>query len=203
MPPEVNARLFEPFFTTKETGKGTGLGLATCHGIVKQSNGHIAVYSELGQGTTFKVYLPRVADKMEVVPERTQPVETPRGNETVLLVEDEPMLRELAATMLGELGYRVLEADNGQHALRVIQENLATPIDVLVTDVVMPEMGGKELADKLRTISPQTKVLFSSGYTEDAIVQGGVLDPGISFMQKPYTFTTLAQKVREALEKKS
>ena len=200
MPPEVQARVFEPFFTTKKTGEGTGLGLATCHGIVKQSGGHIAVYSELGHGTTFKVLLPRVEAQLEPTA-APGPLEREmqHGTETVLLVEDEPMLRELGCMVLGELGYRVLNACNGVEALRVVAEHPESSIDLLVTDVVMPEMGGTELALQMRTCSPRTKVLFCSGYTEDAITRDGVLQRGTSFMQKPYTVATLASRVREVL----
>ncbi len=201
MTAEVQVRLFEPFFTTKEPGKGTGLGLATCHGIVKQSGGHIAVYSELGRGTTFKVFLPRVADAMEEIVKPETPTETPGGRETVLLVEDEPMLRELGLLILGDLGYRVFAADNGVYALRFFQENAEEKIDVVISDVIMPEMGGKELADRLKEISPTTKVIFCSGYTQDAIARDGVLDPGVAFIQKPYTVDILARKVREVLKK--
>ena len=198
--PEVKDRLFEPFFTTKAIGKGTGLGLATCHGIVKQSGGHIAVYSEENQGTTFKIYLPRVYEAVAVTTQRDQPADLHTGTETVLLVEDEPMLRELGLLVLSGLGYRVLPADNGVQALRLLEQHRGQNIHLLVTDVVMPEMGGKELAERLRALSPHTKVLFCSGYTEDAIVHDGTLDPGISFVQKPYTVATLANKVREVLE---
>ena len=200
MTPEVQARIFEPFFTTKKTGEGTGLGLATCHGIVKQSGGHIAVYSERGHGTTFKVLFPRIAAPVDA-PKAAQPSpqEMEHGTETVLLVEDEPMLRELGCMVLGELGYRVLNACNGVDALRVLAEHSGESIDLLVTDVVMPEMGGTELAVQMRTRSPRTKVLFCSGYTEDAITRDGLLQPGTSFMQKPYSVATLAGRVREVL----
>ncbi len=199
MPPEVLARLFEPFFTTKEQGKGTGLGLATCYGIVKQSGGHIAVYSEVGRGTTFKVFLPRVNEAAEPFVQEAESNEVPQGRETVLLVEDEPMLRELGLTVLGELGYRVFTAENGCEALRVLRENPGEHIDLLVTDVVMPQMGGKELVENLRPLSPHTKVIFCSGYTEDAIFHNGGLEAGVYFLQKPYTVAAVAQKVRDVL----
>jgi PAS domain S-box-containing protein len=200
MTAEVKARVFEPFFTTKKTGEGTGLGLATCHGIVKQSGGHISVYSEQGHGTTFKVLLPRVEAPVDG-PEFAEPApeEMQHGTETVLLVEDEPMLRELGCMVLGELGYRVLNASNGVDALRVLDEHPDESIDLLVTDVVMPEMGGPELANQMRSRSPRTKVLFCSGYTEDAITRDGKLQRGTSFMQKPYSVATLASRVREVL----
>jgi CheY-like chemotaxis protein len=197
---EVKARLFEPFFTTKELGKGTGLGLATCHGIIKQSGGHITAYSEVGQGTTFKIYLPRVYEALDVTAQRAPTTDLHTGTETVLLVEDEPMLRELGLLVLSGLGYRVLPADNGVQALRLLDQHRGQAIDLLVTDLIMPEMGGKELAERLRQLSPHTKVLFCSGYTEDAIAHDGKLDADASFMQKPYTIDSLASKVREVLE---
>ena len=199
MTDEVKARLFEPFFTTKEQGKGTGLGLATCYGIVKQSGGHIAVYSEQGKGTTFRVYLPRVDEAAEPFQRDEETTETPAGTETVLLVEDEPMLRELGMTVLADLGYHILVAENGCDALRLLGENPDMTIDLLMTDVVMPEMGGKELVDKLRPLYPATKVIFCSGYTEDAIFHSGGLEAGVYFLQKPYTVAAVAQKVRDVL----
>jgi two-component system, cell cycle sensor histidine kinase and response regulator CckA len=199
MSAEVRARMFEPFFTTKEQGKGTGLGLATCHGIIKQSGGHIAVYSEVGVGTSFMVYLPKTDEEATPLPVGEAPQPTPNGHETVLLVEDEPMLRELGQMVLEELGYRVLVAENGCDALRVVQETPDMPIDLLFTDVVMPKMGGRELAEKLRPIQPQAKVIFCSGYTEDAIIHSGSLEAGAFFLQKPYSVASIAQKVRNAL----
>jgi len=201
MTPDVRNRLFEPFFTTKDKGKGTGLGLATCHGIVKQSGGHIAVYSELGMGTTFKVYLPRVEEGVNI---SAGPVEEstnlPRGDETVLLVEDEPMVRELGASLLSKLGYDVLVASNGRQALNLIHADRGRTIQIVVTDVVMPEMGGKDLADSLRIISPKTKVIFCSGYTEDVASLRGDAGASIIFIPKPYTMSVLANKVREVLD---
>jgi PAS domain S-box-containing protein len=199
MPPEVRARLFEPFFTTKAQGKGTGLGLATCHGIVKQSGGHISVYSEPGCGTTFKVYLPKVNEAAEPLVTNAETLATPAGSGTVLLVEDEPMLRELGLTVLQELGYEVIAAENGKEALALVDAHPEKRIDLLLTDVVMPEMGGKELAEKLRPLSPKTKVIFCSGYTEDAIFHSGGLEAGVYFLQKPYTVAAVAQKVSEVL----
>jgi len=199
MPPEVLARLFEPFFTTKEQGKGTGLGLATCLGIVKQSGGHIAVYSEIGKGTTFKIYLPRVNEAAEPWVQEVVDETLPLGRETILLVEDEPMLLELGLTVLGELGYRVFIAANGRDALRVLLDHPGENFDLLLTDVVMPEMGGKELVGHLRTLSPDTKIVYCSGYAEDAIFHNGGLEPGVLFLEKPYTVAAIAQKVRDAL----
>jgi PAS domain S-box-containing protein len=200
MPPEILAHLFEPFFTTKGQGKGTGLGLATCHGIVKQSGGHIAVYSEVGKGTTFKIYLPRVNEAAEPWVQEIVDDTLPQGRETILLVEDEPMLLELGLTVLGELGYRVFIAANGRDALRVLLDNPEENFDLVLTDVVMPEMGGKELVDHLRKLSPATKVVYCSGYAEDAIFHSGGLESGVFFLEKPYTVSGIAQKVREALK---
>lgn len=199
MSAEVKKRIFEPFFTTKGQGKGTGLGLATCHGIVKQSGGHIAVYSEMGVGTTFRVYLPRCEEYASPLPEKPTPSAAPAGHETVLLVEDEPMLRELGTTVLEELGYRVLSAENGCDALRIVNENPGVTIDLLLTDVVMPKMGGRELAQQLRPMHPGAKVIFCSGYTEDAILHSGSLEAGAFFLQKPYSVAAVAQKVRDVL----
>lgn len=199
MSEEVKAHLFEPFFTTKPAGKGTGLGLATCFGIVKQNAGHINWYSELGRGTTFKIYFPRVQLALEPARVRSQPAAVAGGRETVLVVEDEPAVRELAAFALREKGYTVFEAVNGEEGLRVARQHEGK-IDLVLTDVIMPVMGGKEMADHLRTSHPDTKVLFTSGYTQDAIGHHGVLRPGIVFLQKPYMTTTLARKVREVLD---
>ncbi len=199
MPPEVQARIFEPFFTTKPQGQGTGLGLATCVGIIKQSGGYLAVYSEVGVGTIFKVLLPRVNEKAEAVVPTAETSEIQQGTGLVLLVEDEPMLRELGLTVLTELGYEVLRAENGRDALRVLAEHPETTIDLLFTDVVMPEMGGKELAEKVRAEYPETRVIFCSGYTEDAVFHNGSLEPGVFFLQKPYTMSDIAQKLSEVL----
>ena len=199
MSEEVKAHLFEPFFTTKPSGKGTGLGLATCFGIVKQNTGHINVHSELGSGTTFKIYFPQVQSALEPARVRNLPTEVAGGNETVLLVEDEPVVRELAVATLREKGYTVVEAVNGEEGLRLARQHDGK-IDLVLTDVVMPVMGGKEMADALRTSHPDTKVLFTSGYTEDALGHHGVLRPGILFLPKPYMTATLARKVREVLD---
>ncbi len=200
MPPEVQSRLFEPFFTTKEIGKGTGLGLATSHGIVKQSGGHIAVYTELGIGTTFRVYLPRVDESVDPIRRSEEPATVHTGDATILLVEDEPMLRELGLTVLRELGYQVMVAANGREALQMVASQPDVVIDLLLTDVVMPEMGGMELVEKLRPISPKTRVIYCSGYTEDAIFHNGGLEEGVYFLQKPYTVATVAQKVHDVLK---
>ncbi len=202
MTEQIKAHIFEPFFTTKGQGKGTGLGLATCFAIVKQSGGHIVVDTELGKGSAFKIYLPRVRAAVEPVTPVTERDDMPRGTETILLVEDESVVRELSSSVLRELGYTVLEAANGDEALRLAQQHGEHDVDLLLTDVVMPQMGGRELADKLRAIHPNTKVLFTSGYTEDAVQQRGINDPTIEFLQKPYRPDSLARKVREVLSRR-
>ncbi|MBI3456043.1 MAG: response regulator [Candidatus Rokubacteria bacterium] len=191
--------LLEPFFTTKGPGKGTGLGLATVYGIVKQSGGDIWVYSEPGRGATFKIYLPRV-DEAPDLPESVASVAPAAGGrETVLLVEDEETLRELAREILEMRGYAVLEARHGGEAL-VLAEQYPGPIHAMLTDVVMPEMSGRDLASRLTAAHPETKVLYMSGYTDSAIEHHGVLDPGTAFLQKPFTPDTLARKVRGVLD---
>jgi two-component system, cell cycle sensor histidine kinase and response regulator CckA len=200
MTPEVKARLFEALFTTKPAGKGTGLGLATCQTIVQQSGGHIDVESQIGEGATFRIYFPRANEPVESTggPIRSGPL--PRGTETVLLVEDEQSVRNLAANVLEALGYRVLRANNGQEALRLVHDHKGPPIRLVVTDVIMPQMGGKVMADWLKTTDPDLKILFTSGYTDDAIAQQGVLEPGVAFLAKPYTPEALARKVRDVLD---
>jgi hypothetical protein len=195
---ETQSRIFEPFFTTKEKGKGTGLGLSTVYGIVKQSNGYVFAESKIGSGTTFYVYLPRVEESpAELGPAATQENEK-GGCETVLLVEDEDSVRELVRVTLASRGYKVLEAEHGEAGLRVADETKGT-IDILVTDVVMPGIGGRELAKRILARRPNIKVLYLSGYTEDAIATQGALTPGTAFLQKPFTLQNLAKKVREVL----
>jgi two-component system cell cycle sensor histidine kinase/response regulator CckA len=196
----VQQHLFEPFFTTKAPGKGTGLGLATCYGIVKQHGGTIGVYSEVGHGTTFKVYLPRVYEAADSLAGHADDGIVPRGTETVLLVEDEPLVREIASHILHEKGYTVLEASNGDDALRIVHEQAGAPIAMLVTDVVMPQMGGKALAEQVTSVYPNIKVLFVSGYATDAIVHHGRLEAGTNFLSKPFTPAAFARKVREVLD---
>jgi CheY-like chemotaxis protein len=199
MAPSIKARIFEPFFTTKGPTKGTGLGLATVYGIVKQSGGHIEVYSEVGQGTTFKIYLPRDKDGAPVAAGLPAPQQIRGGTETILLVEDEEGVRTLAKTVLQKQGYTILEAQNGAEAL-LLCETYSKTIDLLVTDVVMPNMSGRELGERLATLQPKMKILYMSGYTDDAIVQHGVLESGIPFVQKPFAPEALARKVREVLD---
>ena len=195
------AHIFEPFYTTKESGRGTGLGLSTVYGIVKQSGGYIWVYSELGKGTTFKVYLPRVKDTVQVSPTPEMPASTKRmGHETVLLVEDEPAVRELAQMVLSERGYKVIVALTPEDADRLAGKNDAT-IHLLLTDVVMPGMSGHELAKRLTARHGNLRVLYMSGYTYNVIAEDGTLEEGVAFLQKPFTPQALAQKVRETLDR--
>src|SRR5438270_9200997 len=198
----TQARIFDPFFTTKEKGKGTGLGLSTVYGIVKQSNGYVFVQSEVGAGTTFYVYLPRVEDTAEELTPALPAQSEAGGCETVLLVEDEESVRELVRLTLASRGYQVLEAENGECGLR-IAESFKEHIDILITDVVMPGIGGRELARKLLLLRPGISVLYLSGYTEDAVVTRGALGPRTAFLQKPFTLQNLAKKVREVLLSRS
>ncbi|NIO07226.1 MAG: response regulator, partial [Deltaproteobacteria bacterium] len=201
MTEEVKAHLFEPFFTTKDMGKGTGLGLATCYSIVKQSGGNLWAYSEPGKGTTFKIYLPRVEEDGEALPKRDAKGYLPRGTETVLLVEDESSVRDVTTRTLREQGYTVLEAANGDEALEVASKHGVERIHLLLTDVVMPQMGGKALARRLKAQHPDMRVVFFSGYPGEAIAHHGVLDSGVVFLQKPFSPAVLARKVREVLDR--
>ncbi len=202
MTPDTVGHIFEPFYTTKESGRGTGLGLSTAYGIVKQSGGYIWVYSELGKGTTFKVYLPRVTDAIPAAatPVTTTSSATRKGHETILLVEDEPDLRELTQMVLSERGYTVIGAPSPAEAERLAGNNGAE-IHLLLTDVVMPGISGRELAKRLTGRFPNLRVMYMSGYTYNVIAQDGTLEEGISFLQKPFTPQTLKEKVREALDR--
>ena len=200
MSAEVKARLFEPFFSTKEVGHGTGLGLSTCYGIIKQSGGHISVYSEQARGSTFKIYLPQVEQRVKTPGQRAESTALPRGTETILLVEDDPALREMAATLLRRLGYTVLPAANGIEALSLKQQRGVGHIDLLFTDIVMPHMSGKELSERVVALYPHTRVLFTSAYTEHSILHQGFLDKGLALLQKPFTPHALAKKLREVLD---
>jgi two-component system, cell cycle sensor histidine kinase and response regulator CckA len=200
MTSEVRDRVFEPFFTTKEKGKGTGLGLSTVYGIVKQSGGNIWVYSELGKGTAFKIYLPRVDEPLEELGERVEVKEIPRGIETILVVEDEEEVRKLVVRILQRQGYTVLDAPDGDGALVICGER-KDPIHLILTDIVMPGMSGRQLADRLGSFHPEMKVLYMSGYTDNAITHHGVLEKGMNYIQKPFTVDSLIRKVREVLDK--
>jgi PAS domain S-box-containing protein len=195
----TKARVFEPFFTTKGPGKGTGLGLATVYGIVKQSGGYIFVDSELGNGTAFKIFLPPVPAEKATKKSRISSFRAPRGNETLLLVEDEHAVRALARDALQSYGYQVLEASQGAEAIRLVEKQKGT-IHLLVTDVVMPQLGGRQLVDKLHALQPGMKILYLSGYTDDAVVRHGLMEGEAAFLQKPFTPVILAHKVREVLD---
>jgi CheY-like chemotaxis protein len=198
---EVKTHLFEPFFTTKEQGKGTGLGLSTVYGIVKQCNGYILVYSEPGQGTTFKIYLPRIEEVATSLPRRDEAGYMPKGSETILLVEDEPLVLAFASRVLREQGYHVLEASNGLEALKTAKKYAEDRIHLLLTDVVMPQMSGKELAEQIMNLGRGIKILFTSGYTDNVAIQHGLLNPDIAFLEKPFTPFGLTRKVREVLDR--
>jgi two-component system cell cycle sensor histidine kinase/response regulator CckA len=199
MTAEVRARVFEPFFTTKGEGKGTGLGLATVHGIVTQSDGHIVLDTEPGRGTTFRIHLPRMdaPAKAAEVPEAE--AEPPQGSETILLVEDETSLREIVRESLESVGYVVLTARDGAEAEEMCADRDLT-VDLVLTDVVMPRVSGRELADRLRVMRPEIAILYMSGYTDDAVVLHGVLKEDMALVQKPFTASVLARRVREALD---
>jgi two-component system, cell cycle sensor histidine kinase and response regulator CckA len=198
MDKETQTRVFEPFFTTKEQGKGTGLGLSTVYGIVKQSDGFIWLYSEPGQGTTFKIYLPRVDDAPEAVDKRGRGVTQLKGSETILLVEDEEMVRKLAREVLQRNGYTVLEASNGGEALLTCEQHQG-PIHMMITDVVMPQMSGRQLVERLTVLCPRMRVMYMSGYTDDAVLNAG-LAPDETFLQKPFMPESLLRKVRDVLD---
>jgi CheY-like chemotaxis protein len=199
MDAQTLSHLFEPFFTTKEKGRGTGLGLSTSYGIVKQNHGEIVVRSHPGEGAVFSIYLPLVREPLDSTAIRELESPNLAGKETILVAEDEDGVRTVMTDMLRKQGYTVIPVPGGTEAL-VIGSDLATKLDLLVTDIVMPQMGGRELADRLRGYRPGIKVLFVSGYTEGAIVQAGDLAPGTAFLQKPFSPEDLGLKVRELLE---
>jgi CheY-like chemotaxis protein len=196
---ETQSHIFEPFFTTKPIGRGTGLGLATVYGIVKQNNGFINVYSEPGQGTTIRIYLPLHEAEPTAVEDIPAPLEKPVGTETVLLVEDEASLLRLGRRLLEQLGYTVISSDAPEDALRLAEE-FDGEIHLLVTDVVMPQMSGRDLWRRVSAMRPEIKCLYMSGYTANAISHHGILDEGIHFLQKPFDVDVLARKIREVLE---
>lgn len=200
MSDEVKARIFEPFFSTKAVGEGTGLGLSTSYGILKQSGGHIAVWSEPSRGTTFKVYLPQIKQHPKISIQSPAGSDLSHGTETILLVEDDPALREMAGSLLRRLGYEVLVAANGREALSVKQQSDIPHIDLLITDVVMPHMSGKELAERMRGVSPHIRTLFTSAYTGTAILHQGIHDMRVALIQKPFTPSMLVEKIRELLD---
>lgn len=199
MDKETQSHLFEPFFTTKAKEEGTGLGLSTVYGIVKQSGGNIWAYSESGLGTTFKIYLPRVEEAVKTYKPKVVPTVSPGGSETILLVEDEEAVRAIVSKILQNKGYTVLEAHHGHEALQICKDHQG-PIHLMVTDVVMPHMSGRELAERLTSLRPELRVLFMSGYPDKAIAHHGVLEAGTSFLQKPFTLSALECKVRDLLD---
>ena len=201
IPPEVIEKIFDPFFTTKMKDKGTGLGLSTVYGIIKQSGGYIWVYSEPGQGTTFKIYLPQVNEEETDVPlKRNEAVDFPRGSETILLVEDEDSLRSLAVRILNELGYKVHGAANGGEAIKLAREHKGEKIHLLITDLVMPQMSGKEVVEQFTTLHPHAKILLISGYMDSTVSHQALIEPRTHFLQKPFSLTDLAKKVRDVLD---
>jgi two-component system cell cycle sensor histidine kinase/response regulator CckA len=203
MSKEAKARVFEPFFSTKGVGRGTGLGLSTCYGIIKQSGGHISVHSESGRGTAFKIYLPQVEPQTKIPIQRLDSPDLPRGTEAILLVEEDPALREMAATLLGRLGYTVSTAANGVEALNLTHPQGRGHIDLLFTDVAMPHVNGRELSERVRALYPHIRILFTSAYTENAIVHQKMLNQGVALLRKPFTPSALALKVREVLDQPS
>jgi CheY-like chemotaxis protein len=198
MDEKTQKRIFEPFFTTKEVGNGTGLGLSTVFGIVKQSGGDIVVYSEIGHGTTFKIYFPRVDESVQKVKWPDDAKGDLKGTETILLVEDEEIVRNLVREVLTNNGYHVLEADNGKAAVSIVKTYLE-PIHLLLADVIMPGMSCRTMKDAIVKLRPDIKVLFMSGYTDDSIASKGMFDSGTAFIEKPFSPEALARKIREIL----
>jgi CheY-like chemotaxis protein len=200
MAPDVVARAFDPFFTTKPSGKGTGLGLSQVFGFVKQSHGHVKIYSEIGTGTTLKIYLPRAMSGAQAAERPVLPPEQGGSRQDVILVvEDDPLMRRHSAEALTELGYTVVDSENAAAALAVLERR--PDVTLLFTDVVMPDVNGKELADEALKRRPDLKVLFTTGYTHNAVVHGGVLDAGVNLLGKPFTLEQLAAKVRMVLKR--
>jgi CheY-like chemotaxis protein len=197
IPPELKDKIFDPFFTTKKAGEGTGLGLATVYGIITQMNGHIYVYSELDRGTTFKIYFPEVEDEIDAA-QKQQSIMKP-GSETILVVDDEPSILRLLEDMLQPLGYTVLKATNAEDALEIAKD-VDTRIDLLITDVIMTKMNGIELAEAMKPLRPQLKILFMSGYTDNIIAQEGLIKKGENFLPKPLIPTNVTNKIREMLD---
>jgi CheY-like chemotaxis protein len=200
MTPDVKKHIFEPFFTTKDKGQGTGLGLATCYGIVKQSGGYIAVDSAVGVGTTFSIYLPRVEESGEKSSSKKEIGQLVGGNETVLYVEDEITVRSLTSHVLRRLGYTVLEAADGKSARDAVESNNGRAVDLLFSDVVLPDSGGQDLAKWMRARNEKTRILFTSGYADENILRRHGLQPETAFLQKPFTPAELARKVREIID---
>jgi len=198
----TQSHLFEPFFTTKERGKGTGLGLSTVYGIVKQSGGYVWVYSEPGHGATFKIYLPRVDEAADGLVAAESPGKPRRGTETILLAEDNAMVRESTRQTLMRYGYRVIEAINGADALQQAADHHG-PIPLLITDVLMPEMSGRTLAERLHAARPGVRVLFMSGYTDDAALRRAIVESGAPYLQKPFSVEGLLRKVRDVLDRET
>jgi CheY-like chemotaxis protein len=197
---ETQRHIFEPFFTTKSAEQGTGLGLSTVYGIVKQNHGDIWVYSEPGKGTTMKIYLPRVTGEVAETVKAEGATAALQGGETVLVVEDEPGVQQLIAKILRDYGYTVLQAANGREAGRLFDQHKGH-VDLVITDVVMPHGNGRELAEQLASSQPDLKVLYISGYTENTIIQHGVLEENVAFLAKPFSFDALLTKVRDLLDK--
>jgi CheY-like chemotaxis protein len=200
IPPEIIKHIFEPFFTTKEKGQGTGLGLATCYGIVKQSGGYITVNSAVGVGTSFSIYLPRVDESGEKTNVRKEVGQLPGGSETILYVEDEITVRSLTSHVMRRLGYTVLEAGNGEQARTILQEQNGHAIDLLFSDVVLPDLSGRELANWVSGQKAGTKLLFTSGYVDEHILRQHGVDSETAFLQKPFTPADLANKLREVID---
>jgi len=203
IPEEIKSKIFEPFFTTKEEGKGTGLGLATCYGIIKQSNGHIDVETELGTGTNFRIYLPK-ASEATTKTDNNQPIDhnnqTAQSKETILLAEDEPLVRSTIASILNELGYNVIQASSGAEAIKIAKQTHYNNIDLLITDLLMPEINGVELAEQFKNAYPNTKILLTSGYPNAVITQDTIKEQRFAFIRKPFLPNTISTKVREVLD---